>query len=106
MTPSEPRPLASPLDEPTRRLVVLAAHVAGSGETDMRAAVIDAVRECPSIWVEELILQTYLFAGFPRALNAAREWRRAAPDVALPSKEPATEPEVWTSEWRARGEAT
>ena len=24
------------------------------------------------------ILQTYLFAGFPRALNAAREWRRAS----------------------------
>jgi 4-carboxymuconolactone decarboxylase len=53
-----------------------------------------------------LILQTYLFAGFPRALNAAREWRRAAPDVAPPSTEPATEPEVWTPEWRTRGEAT
>ena len=106
MTLSEPRPLASPLDEPTRALVVLAAHVAGSGETEMRAAVLEAVRACPSIWVEELILQTYLFAGFPRALNAAREWRRAAPDVAPPSQEPATEPEVWTAEWRTRGEET
>jgi 4-carboxymuconolactone decarboxylase len=106
MPPSEPRPLASPLDASTRALVVLAAHVAGSGEIDMRAAVVDAVRDCPSIWVEELILQTYLFAGFPRALNAAREWRRAAPGVALPAKEPATEPEVWTPEWRTRGEAT
>ena len=28
------------------------------------------------LWVEELMLQSYLFAGFPRALNAAREWRR------------------------------
>ena len=30
-------------------------------------------------WVEELLLQTYLFAGFPRALNATREWRRVVP---------------------------
>jgi 4-carboxymuconolactone decarboxylase len=72
----------------------------------MRAAVLSAVRSCPSTWIEELILQTYLFAGFPRALNAAREWRRAAPDVARPSSEPATDPEVWTAEWRSRGEAT
>ena len=30
----------------------------------------DAAKQCPHIWVEELVLQTYLFAGFPRALNA------------------------------------
>ena len=24
------------------------------------------------------MLQSYLFAGFPRALNAAREWRRVS----------------------------
>ena len=34
----------------------------------------------PAAWVEELVLQTYLFAGFPRALNAMREWRRVQPD--------------------------
>jgi 4-carboxymuconolactone decarboxylase len=31
--------------------------------------------------VEEVILQSYLFAGFPRALNAAREWRRVVGQV-------------------------
>jgi len=30
----------------------------------------------PAEWVDEVILQSYLFAGFPRTLNAAREWRR------------------------------
>jgi 4-carboxymuconolactone decarboxylase len=33
--------------------------------------------------VEELLLQTYLFAGFPRALNATREWRRVQPEPVL-----------------------
>ena len=33
----------------------------------------------PHDWIEELLLQTYLFAGFPRALNGMREWRRLAP---------------------------
>jgi 4-carboxymuconolactone decarboxylase len=39
-----------------------------------------AVSEIPPMWVEELLLQTYLFAGFPRALNAMREWRRVHPE--------------------------
>ena len=58
-----------------------------------------------SAWVEELVLQSYLFAGFPRALNAAREWRRVAGAPA-----PATDEaeELWRAgdEWAARGEAT
>ena len=64
-------------DSATRALVRLAARIAGGSERDVR----DGLRETagagsPLIWVEELILQSYLFCGFPRALNAAREWRR------------------------------
>ena len=42
------------------------------------------MRTVPVPWVEEVILQSYLFAGFPRALNAAREWRRVS-GVAAPA---------------------
>jgi 4-carboxymuconolactone decarboxylase len=65
-------------DLATRALVRLAARIAGGSELDVR----DGLRETagaatPEVWVEELILQSYLFCGFPRALNAAREWRRS-----------------------------
>jgi 4-carboxymuconolactone decarboxylase len=67
------------LDSPTATLVRLAAVVADGGELEIRAALGRAKSRVPQIWIEELLLQTYLFAGFPRALNAFREWRRFAP---------------------------
>ncbi|HEX4932879.1 MAG TPA: carboxymuconolactone decarboxylase family protein, partial [Gemmatimonadaceae bacterium] len=67
------------LDAPTRELVRLAAVIASGTEAQIRAAMAGAVSATvPPVWVEELILQTYLFAGFPRGLNAMREWRRAS----------------------------
>ncbi len=56
-------------------------------------------------WVEELVLQSYLFAGFPRALNAAREWRRVV-GPAAPQANEADELQRADAEWAARGEAT
>ena len=53
------------------------------------------------MWVEELVLQTYLFAGFPRALNAMREWRRLQPEPAAVSDDANA-----GRDWRAQGEAT
>ncbi len=64
------------LDGPTAALVRLAALLAGGSEIQMRAGLTDALAQIDPVWIEEVILQTYLFAGFPRALNAAREWRR------------------------------
>lgn len=64
------------LDAPTVQLVRLAAILAGGSEAQVRRALADAVNTVDPVWVEEVILQTYLFAGFPRSLNAAREWRR------------------------------
>lgn len=64
-------------DPATRALVRLAARIAGGSEVDVRDGLREtAVAGTPEDWVEELILQSYLFCGFPRALNAAREWRR------------------------------
>lgn len=93
------------LDHQTMELVRLAVAIAGGTEAAIRDAMQRAVREALNpLWVEELILQTYLFAGFPRALNAAREWRRASGRAAPTADTDAITPNV--DEWRQRGEAT
>jgi 4-carboxymuconolactone decarboxylase len=92
------------LDPEIAALVRLAARISAGAEHEVRAACAEAVAaETPIPWVEELILQTYLFAGFPRALNAAREWRRVS-GVAAPAHEELPEPDLWR--WRTQGEQT
>ena len=80
-TAEDPRTLRA-LDDATRSLIRLAAVVSGGTEQAIREAMAVAHGEVPSVWVEELLLQSYLFAGFPRALNAMREWRRYEPEIA------------------------
>lgn len=92
------------LDDETRALVRLAGIVTAGSEPQIREALAKANVACRPEWIEEVILQSYLFAGFPRALNAMREWRRisgrAAPEV--------DEGEDFenASRWRTEGEAT
>ena len=103
-----------PLDHPTRALIVLAAQIAGGEEAAVRDAFTRArSANAPEQWLEELVLQSYLFCGFPRALNAAREWRRQSPRTAASAEAqldaPAAEHVDDTDqvrEWRLRGEAT
>jgi 4-carboxymuconolactone decarboxylase len=88
------------LDAATRELVRLAAVVALGTEVEIRAAMGRVANAgVPPVWVEELILQTYLFAGFPRGLNAMREWRRASGRPA-PERDEGERPDpaVWTRE--------
>lgn len=66
------------LDQAHVALVRLAAAIAASEERVVRASLARAADVTPHEWVEEVILQSYLFAGFPRTLNAAREWRRVS----------------------------
>jgi 4-carboxymuconolactone decarboxylase len=91
------------LDAPTIRLVRLSAILAGGSEAQVRRALADAVEGIDPVWVEEVILQTYLFAGFPRSLNAAREWRRVSGREA-PSHDEGTAFDA--SALTTRGEAT
>lgn len=93
------------LDEETRALVRLAAAIAASDQGTIRACMTDVVPVVRQSWVEELILQSYLFAGFPRALNAAREWRRVSGAPAPDSDEA---DELWRAgdEWAERGKGT
>ena len=76
----------SRLDDATRSLIRLSARLAAGGEDDVRTELLRAAKNTSPVWIEELLLQTYLFAGFPRALNAMREWRRLSP-------QPVTQPE-------------
>ncbi|HJP85272.1 MAG TPA: carboxymuconolactone decarboxylase family protein [Gemmatimonadaceae bacterium] len=63
-----------------------------------------AIDEVDPVAVEEIILQSYLFAGFPRALNAARAWRTVSERAAPTADEHATVDDL--EEWRERGEET
>jgi 4-carboxymuconolactone decarboxylase len=77
MTPVHaPLPNVSGLDTAHVVLVRLAAAIAAAGEAEVRTALAQALDAVSHEWVEEVILQSYLFAGFPRTLNAAREWRK------------------------------
>ena len=97
-----------PLDPATATLVRLSACITSGTEADVRRAIADCVATVTSArWMEELVLQSYLFAGFPRALNAAREWRRAAgAHEAPPDAEGPAEGYADLYEWRMRGEGT
>jgi 4-carboxymuconolactone decarboxylase len=103
-TGAEARASVAPLEAGLRHLVRIAGAIAGSPEGQMRSVMSDAIDEVDPVAVEEIILQSYLFAGFPRALNAARAWRAAS---GLPA--PAEDAEASVDDldlWRTRGEET
>jgi 4-carboxymuconolactone decarboxylase len=102
-----------------RALVRLSACVAGGTEAAVRTACREAIAaKVPAVWAEETILQAYLLAGFPRALNAMREWRKASGATSgasgsggsagssggAPTERPITAADV--DAWRAAGERT
>ncbi|MDQ8166101.1 MAG: carboxymuconolactone decarboxylase family protein [Gemmatimonadota bacterium] len=103
------QPPMADLDRATASLVRLAARVTGGIEEDVRAGLVECLESgVPATWLDELVLQSYLFAGFPRALNAARELRRVAeggPSTggALPDF---ADSYANTFEWRLRGQDT
>ena len=106
---TDPSPIGGTLsafDDATRALVRQAARITAGSETEVR----DGFAECqganvPAPWLEELVLQSYLFAGFPRALNAAREWHRVCTTRAVPT--PAhLDDYASVYDWRTAGEAT
>jgi 4-carboxymuconolactone decarboxylase len=97
---------AATLDDATRLLVRAAAVVATGDDRAVRSVLVDAARRgADPVWMEEMILQTYLFAGFPRALNAMREWRRAS-GRAAPADDADATLAGGAAGWTARGEDT
>lgn len=74
-----------------RALVRMAGAIAGAPLAFTRRVMAEAVGVAPSIAVDEVLLQSYLFAGFPRALNAARVWREVSGEP-VPEDDVATKP--------------
>jgi len=103
-TGAEARTSVAPLEAGLRNLVRIAGAIAGSPEGQMRAVMSEALKEVDQDAVEEIILQSYLFAGFPRALNAARAWRTVSERPAPASDDEASAEDL--DAWRARGEET
>jgi 4-carboxymuconolactone decarboxylase len=91
------------LDSQTRDLVRFAAAVAQGYEPELRERV-GALRssQVPPGWVEELLLQSVLMVGYPRALIAFTVWRRYGGGTG-----PETDPDQdygRAAEWTRRGE--
>ena len=49
--------------------------IAGASEQQTRSVMEQAAGNVDPVSMDEVIIQSYLFAGFPRTLNAARIWR-------------------------------
>src|SRR5690606_5843621 len=88
------------MDEATRALVAVSAAI-GADERERRAQELErAARAAEPGEVEEALLQSYLFVGFPGALNALALWRER---TGLEASGGAAGGDA--SEWRRRGEA-
>lgn len=92
------------IDEETRLLVRFAAVVTGGSEAATRVVIEELIGNVRPDLVDEVILQSYLFAGFPRTLNAARMWRAISGHPAPASDDSASSTHV--AEWDSRGEET
>lgn len=106
MPQTEPQLQIIPLpDRATLELIRFAIAIAVADEMALRAGAVRAFEAgVPVDWLEELLLQSYLFVGFPRALNAVREWRRASGLAA--TEEDEGEDSTRIAEWIERGERT
>lgn len=95
----------NPLDDQTVSLVGLAGAVALGKEGELRQRISAAqATDVPHCWIDELLLQSVLMVGWPRALVAAGLWRSAVGESGEGSEldlEYGAAPE-----WRRRGEAT
>lgn len=94
----------SHLDGPTTALVVLSAAIATGREAQVEECCLACVQAAvaPS-WVDELLLQSVLMVGWPRALTAAAIWRRVGAPVPAPGEDGTDYARA--PDWRARGES-
>ncbi len=93
------------LDKHTLVLVRLAAAVAQGYEPELRSRIEEARQAMvPIPWVEELLLQSVLMAGYPRTLIAFSLWRKIS---RLPAPVIDSDAEYDNvAEWVRRGEET
>ena len=82
---------------PDARLLRLAASLGTRDEGAIRAAMEGALGADP-VAVEEVLLQSHLFVGFPDALNALGLWREVSSIPASPSA--GEDPRGWSERGR------
>ena len=93
------------LDTQTRELVRFAAAIAQGDEPELRERVRSLrMGQVPVAWIEELLLQSILMCGYPRALVAIAVWRTFS-GVRAPASDPDAGYEQ-AGEWTRRGEVT
>ena len=80
-------------------LIRLSAAVAAGGKVSRNEAMRAAAQLASPLAVEEALLQTYLFLGFPAALTALSEWREVSRVRPAPETEAAD-----LAAWNERGE--
>lgn len=90
--------MSSPADAPAERsnglppdaasIVRLSAALAADDGTDVRAELHHAAERYDPRAVEEAIVQSCLFLGFPAALDTAATWRRIRGDEAVRDDDP------------------
>ncbi|HEV8613472.1 MAG TPA: carboxymuconolactone decarboxylase family protein [Gemmatimonadales bacterium] len=92
------------LDPETRALLALAGAIATGEEPRVAVCCEECVaRGVSALWVDELLLQSVLLVGWPRALSALAVWRRIGPAAALQEEDGTDYSRA--AVWRARGEA-
>lgn len=97
--------MSTALDEQTVALVGLAGAIALGKEGELRQRIATAqAADVPHRWIDELLLQSVLMVGWPRALVAAGFWRAAAGTEAEDGGRDLDCAEA--AAWRQRGEAT
>ncbi|HEX6308859.1 MAG TPA: carboxymuconolactone decarboxylase family protein [Longimicrobiales bacterium] len=81
------------MTDETRALIDISAALAGGSAGRLDAALRSAIGVAEPVAVEEALLQSYLFLGYPAALRGLAAWRRVSE---LPSlAEPARDADRW-----------
>ena len=88
------------MNRATRALVDVAIAIGADERDGLHAALSTAATHASLAEVDEVLLQSHLFVGYPRVLNAFQVWRTIAPAPAAAS------PAGDEDEWAARGAQT
>lgn len=87
-----------------RALAMLGAAAAAGDEAGLVEAFAEADESAGADAVEEVLLQTHLFAGYPRAIEAIRSWQAWLGRSGRSRGRLVVEPDD-PARWRRRGEA-
>ncbi|MEX2529062.1 MAG: carboxymuconolactone decarboxylase family protein [Gemmatimonadota bacterium] len=95
-------PLAPLSPEDQLLLTRVTGSLASRSHEALRCALLEARNGLPALAVEEALVQSYLFLGYPAALNGLALWREVQGEEGAP---PATvePPHPWDA-WTRRGE--